>query len=211
MAGARAKKGDFAAAVAAAKKAVELDGNNPDFKRQLQSLEHLQELEGRLPGILKKEAQPASALERLEFARLCSQYKQLPFAGLKLFTEAFAAEPKLLEKQHSRYQAACAAAQVGCGLADDAGPLDEAQRTQWRKQALTWLTDALASLAKTEANGTPAQRKQLLDELYLWRRSAPLECVRDAAALKRLPESEQQAWTHLWQDVASLAEKVEEQ
>jgi tetratricopeptide (TPR) repeat protein len=208
-----ALKNQYAAAIQAIQTARDLGtGNVVLFADKLQQVQRVAELEPRLAGILKKETQPANAAECAEFADLCSRYKHQYQAALRLFTTAFATEPALADKWEwgYRFQAACSAAQVGCGLAKDAGNLDEGERARWRKQAWTWLQADLAVLSNLVPTKAIEQRKTVVATLGRWRRSLELACVRDEAALARLPATERAAWRALWEEVAALAQKAEQ-
>src|SRR5262249_13190886 len=134
----------------------------------LHQAETLAALDARLPQLLKGEAQPADAAERIQLGWLCQQrYKQFNAAAAHYYAEAFATEPKLgenLDAQH-RYDAACAAALAGCGTGKDADNLDDQQRAHLRQQALTWLRADLTAwrlhLDKDPENVGPEVLRQM--------------------------------------------------
>ena len=69
-----------------------------------------------------------------------------------------------------RIEAACAAAQAGCGMGEDVAELDEAAKAGWRKQALLWLRAEREAWAKWIAHHRPEfQAIGLPAEVYLSR------------------------------------------
>src|SRR5262249_52791378 len=103
-----------------------------------------------------------------------------------------------------RYNAACAAAQAGCGQGKDGDKVDDGERARLRQQALDWLRADLVLRGK-QAEGTPQARAVVLKTLQHWRTDPDLLGVRDESALARLPAEEQSGWRKLWADVAKLA------
>jgi hypothetical protein len=57
----------------------------------------------------------------------------------------------------------------------------------------------------------PAVKQAVRERLTHWQQDAELACVRDRGALDKLPESERQAWQQLWDDVAALLRRAEQQ
>jgi serine/threonine-protein kinase len=178
--------------------------------RWIQNCERLLELDRRLPAVLRGEAAPGSAAERVEFARLCQRHKQFYAAATRLFDEAFRAKPSppgALVAQN-RYDAACAAALAGCGQGRDASRLGDRKRARWRKQALAWLRADLAAWAKYLGPPKPANLALPRQALRHWQQDPDLAGVRDKAALAKLPEAERQEWAKLWGEVAALLAKA---
>jgi hypothetical protein len=153
---------------------------------------------------------PAGAVERLEFAGLCQATKRYA-AAARLYADAFAADPKLVEEMRAgrRYNAACAAALAAAGLGTDAAKLDDKDRARLREQALGWLRADLARWEKQAVSGTPQARVAVQKTLHRWQQDADLAGVRDAAALAKLPEAERAEWQKLWAEVAALLKKSE--
>jgi serine/threonine-protein kinase len=174
----------------------------------VRACERLVELDRRLPAVLRGEAEPASAAERLEFAQLCGQYKQHYASASRLDAEAFAADPRLandLGAQH-RYNAACYAALAAAGRGSE--PLPDKAAVMLRRQALLWLRDDLALYARLADGAEATARQTVRQRLAHWRQDSDLAAVRDKAALDILPDNEQQACRRLWGDVSTLLEKV---
>jgi serine/threonine-protein kinase len=124
--------------------------------------------------------------------------------------EAFAARPELAAdlRANRRYNAACMAARAGCGQGADAARFDDRQRARWRQQALDWLRAELALLDR-ELGRNPSQARMIVQvALPHWQHDADLGCVRDGAALARLPEAESGPWQKLWADVAALLDRA---
>jgi tetratricopeptide (TPR) repeat protein len=200
------QQGKFAQAVAALKRGHELGGRRADWPypsaRWVEECRRLGQLEGRLPAVLRGEAQPGSTAERTAFALLCYDRKHY-VAAASLLAGALTADPKLADDLNAgcRYDAACAAALAGCGQGSDAGPLDERERARWRKQALAWLRADLAVYRKLIEGGTPPDRRLARQRLRGWQHQQDLAGLRDPAALARLPGDEREACQQLWVEV----------
>jgi eukaryotic-like serine/threonine-protein kinase len=110
--------------------------------------------------------------------------------------------------QHAR--AAVHAALAAAGKSEDAGKLDDAERTRLRKQALDWLGADLAARSKQVESGKAADRAEVRRTMLHWQEDSDLAGIRDKAALEKLPPDEQKAFTQLWADVTALRKKAEE-
>jgi hypothetical protein len=168
-------------------------------------------LDARLPKILNGEDRPADAAERLLLARLCQQpYKQLNAAAARFYTEAFAADSKVLGDLRAPhgYSAACAAALAGCGRGTDAAGLDDAERSRLRRQALTWLRAQLAEWHKWSDGGEAKPRADTQQAMTIWLGDTNLARVRGPTALAGLPEAERRDWEKLWQEVEELGKRA---
>jgi serine/threonine-protein kinase len=171
------------------------------------------ELDRKLPAVLRGDAEPADAAERLALADLCHHpSKRLYAAAARLYADAFAAAPKLALDmgQQPRYSAACSAALAAAGQGEDARLLPDKVAVRLRRQALDWLKADLALYVQIAQRDVPATKRVVGWRLENWRQDADLASVRDRAALDRLPEAERQAWQQLWADVGALLKKVAE-
>jgi Flp pilus assembly protein TadD len=177
---------------------------------QLRECEQMLALAKKLPALLAGKVKPADAAEQVALARLCT-YKMRPAAATRFYADAFTSEPKLADDSQAghRYNAACTAAQAGCGQGKDDPRPDDKERTRLRQQALGWLRADLALWSK-QASGTQALRRAAQKALELWQKDTDLAGVRDDAALEKLPEGERAEWKKLWAEVAALLKKGEE-
>jgi tetratricopeptide (TPR) repeat protein len=207
-------QGRFAEAVCALKAGHDLGSRRANWKYRsaawVRQAESLVELDGKLDKVLKGEAQPAGAGERLAMARLCQHAsKQLHAAAARFFAGAFTAEPKLADdpRVQDRYSAACAAALAGCGRGKDAGALGAAERARLRGQALLWLRAELAAWGRRSASGRPEDRAAVQHNLSHWQKDLDFAGVR-GDALAKLPETEWLAWARLWADVEHALTKA---
>jgi Flp pilus assembly protein TadD len=176
----------------------------------LKHAEQMLELDGRLPAILKGEARPSGAGERIALAHLC-RYKMLYATSARFFTEAFNDDAKLTDcREARRYRAACAAALAGCGEGKDAARPDETERARLRGQALDWLRADLAAWIKHLEGSSPPERVAMRMALATWQHDLALAGVRDASSLARLPAAERDQWNKLWTDVAATLAKARE-
>jgi tetratricopeptide (TPR) repeat protein len=207
-------RGEFAQAQEAARRALDLlpprDGLRGRVSRWLPRCERGLALSAKLPAVLQGKARPADAAEALALAQLCQQHKQLYTAAARLYTGAFAAEPKLAEdlQAQNRYAAARSAALAAAGKGQDANQLDSNERGHWRQQALDWLRADLDARARQPADTKPAQRQAILQVLQHWRQDGDLAGVRDEKSLAALPAAQRDAWCKLWTDVAALLHKA---
>jgi WD40 repeat protein/Flp pilus assembly protein TadD len=208
-------KGRFAEARDAFRQALALVPKSDPFHalttQQLQQCERLMALDDKLSAVLKDEAKPADAIERLRLGMLCRQpYKKRYAAAARFYADAFTAEPKLaddLRYQH-RYHAAVAAALAAAGKGEDAAKLPEKEQVRLRKQALDWLRAQLAAWANVIEEGSPEARPVVQQTLAHWQRDADLASLRDKVVLAKLPETERAAFVRLWADVDTLLKKA---
>jgi serine/threonine-protein kinase len=212
LASALKRQGDFKEALEYAESGHRLGQRTPGWSQDtaglVQECRQLVALDELLPKVIRGEAQ-ATATEALALAALCQQYKRRYAAAARFFAEAFTLEPTQadnLEALH-RYHAACAAA-LAAGNGEDAGKLDDKERTRLRKQALDWLRADLAAYTHLAAKGKN-DRQLVQQRLTHWRQDTDLTALRDEKALSALPEAERKVWQKLWADVAALLSKVE--
>ncbi len=209
------KQGRFKESLAIFRRCHELGSKQPNWPfpspRWIRNTERLIELEKRLPAILQGETSPANPSEAVSFAQMCQQpYKKRYAASVRLYIDAFAADPKLvadLKEQH-RYNAACSAALIAAGQGEDARSVPDKERIRLRRLALTWLHDDLTAYAKLTEQNNPDAHKTIQQSLTHWRRDPDLASVRDSTALDRLADNERAAWQSLWRDVDELAKRV---
>jgi tetratricopeptide (TPR) repeat protein len=200
----------FTEALEAFRRARELGSKYYRIAPAVNECEQLVRLAPRLLAILQGEAEPAGAAERLSYAQLC-YFEKHYVAAARFWADAFAAEPKLGDEVPTchRYSAACAAALAGVGQGVDAKNLSELEQARWRQQALAWLQADLAYWAERLQQGDkqgPGEG-QWYFWLGLWQRHPDFAGVRDEAALRKLPEAEQQAWRNFWEEVETLRQR----
>ncbi len=107
-------------------------------------------------------------------------------------------------REGHRYHAARAAALAGFGRGEDADQLCEAERAEWRKQALAWLREDLETWRERSDGGSALLRGSIQKTLRRWRNDEALCGLRDPAALAPLPADERDACRCLWEDVDRL-------
>jgi serine/threonine-protein kinase len=157
-----------------------------------------------LTNFLDADYQPRENAERLAFLGAC-QVLNRTRATARLYADAFAAAPELVEDVRAghRFSAARAAAQVGCGLGADASALDEAERARWRSQAREWLQADLADWDRW-LEDDPAHRGDVRQALTRWRDDPDLASLRKAGELEKLPEDERRECLAVWAAVDDL-------
>jgi serine/threonine-protein kinase len=200
-------KGQVDEAIACFKKVIALDPKDATARTNLAKAERLAAVRDKLAAFQNGGYTPAGNDERLALAEWC-KIKKLPHTATRLYTAAFAADPKLaaadfFQAQH-RYHAACQAALAAGGQGNDAAKLDEPERTRLRQQARDWLRADLALRARQLGSGRPADRTAAQKALRHWQKDSDLAGIRDAAALAELPPEERAAYERLWTDVAEL-------
>jgi tetratricopeptide (TPR) repeat protein len=207
------KLGRFREALDAHRRGHELGSRDPNWRRPsakwVEQMERFVQLDDRLTQVLKKEGKPADAAERLALAEFCLIHKRLPTIALELYQQALT-EPNQAQGDlpaGTRYNAACAAALVASD--PDTAVLGAAERAKLRRSALQWLRSELANLVqqleKMPDKAWPAIPKQLAH----WQHDEDLGGIRDAEALKRLPEHERKEWEQFWADVEALRKRAE--
>jgi serine/threonine-protein kinase len=164
-----------------------------------------------LAAVVAISEQPVNDADRLELARHAQESFHKRYAvSVRLYTEAFDHDPKMLEdlnKQY-RYNAACAAALAGSGRDARNSDLNDAQRDKMRQQALAWLRADLAAWTKLADN--TKEHTRIRRTLQHRLQDTDLASVRDPKEVVKLPSEEQEAWKKLWADTAELLEKVQE-
>jgi hypothetical protein len=165
--------------------------------------------DARLRAIVKGEQRPKDVGERLQFARRAYELTRF-VAASRLWQEALKADPRLADDRRAqhRYNAACAAALVGCGRGKDDPPPSDDQKTKLRRQAFDWLTAELGAWSKLLATANKEQRGVILKTLEHWQQDTDLAGIRDDAELAKLPEAERVAFRKLWGDVDTLLKKA---
>ncbi len=192
-------------------------------------------IDKRLAAVIRGAA-PKDNRERLQLAYRAYETK-LNGASARLFAEALAADPELVQdhqRQHG-YNAACAAALAAgaktsptqsspikgetkhkkssplvgenTGGGADAR-LTEADRAKLRSQARAWLAAELKTWSDLLESAKPEQRRAIAETLKHWQQDTDLEAIRDGAALASLPENERKGWTSLWANVDALLKKA---
>jgi serine/threonine-protein kinase len=165
-----------------------------------------------LPAFLAGKYQPQDSDERLALlaARLASyQLQGLHGAAARLYSDVFAAEPKLAEavSEGTRYYAARTAALAGCGQGKDAGKLDDKERARLRQQALTWLRAELMTWGKRLDKEPAKARADVFNALRHWQQDSDFTGVR-GDAVDKLSQAERPPWRKLWVDVEELRRRA---
>ena len=151
----------------------------------------------------------ADAQEGAQLGDLCVQYKKRYDAAVRLYTNAFAADPKLAGDLRSerRYNAACSAALAAAGDGEDAAKLDAKERARLRQQALTWLRADLTAWAKLLDQQPDKARRDILKTMQHWQQDADFAHVH-GDSLAKLPEAERKKWQKLWDDLEALRQRA---
>ena len=202
-------QGKYSEALTALRRAHELGSKLPHWPYPtgdgVRQTERLVELEPKLPALLRGDAVPANARERLDLAQLAYDMG-LHATAVRFAAPAIASEPELVQDVTNaiRYNLACSAALAGCNKCKDQPPPDEAARATLRRQALDWLEADLKAWSTVAASGVLDRRSDARRMLEHWKDDADLAGVRDAEALDRLTVAEQADWRALWKRVDRL-------
>jgi tetratricopeptide (TPR) repeat protein len=203
-------RGQFPAALEPLQRAHELGSKRPGWRQPsaawLRSCRDYLKLDARLSAILEGGPQPSSAFDRLNLAQLCLKYRKRYLLAARYFTEGFDGKPPLTPGQQAdlRAAAARAAALAAAGKGVDAAKLSDEERASWRRQALSWLREALKEREKELAGGSVQASAAAQKELERWTTTPDLATVRDPDGLANLPAAERAAWQTFWADVAAL-------
>jgi tetratricopeptide (TPR) repeat protein/tRNA A-37 threonylcarbamoyl transferase component Bud32 len=207
-------KGDLEGGIAAYQQALSIDPKNRLALGNLPQAQRLRALQLRLPDVLTGKDKPESPAEACDFANLCLQPFEKRYAdAVRLFEDAFAADPKLTEdlKAGHRYNAACSAALAGCGKGRDADKLKDKDRAKLREKALAWLRADLALRRRQASSKEAAQSQDAVASLSHWQKDPDLAGVRPGPDRVAMPDEERAAWDKLWDDVKTtlaLAQKA---
>jgi serine/threonine protein kinase/Tfp pilus assembly protein PilF len=164
-------------------------------------------IKDRLPKVLA--GQQTTAAEQLALAELCATYAKRYRDAVRLYAGAFLDQPGLAEdlRDGYRYRASRAALLASAGKGEGTGPLNEAEKTRLRRQALTWLQAELQACKELLQDAVPT----LTDcqrQLDLWRRDPDLAPVREPKQLAELPAGERKAWQELWAEVDRVLQQI---
>jgi tRNA A-37 threonylcarbamoyl transferase component Bud32 len=208
------QKAEYAESAAYLKAARELAGPQDPRAQPLAAAagtaDKMARLTERLPAILRGEAAPADATEKVLLARICLQKRRLPATAARFFKEAFAAESALADDmiERHRYLAARAAALAGTGKGEDGAKLSAKEQAGWRKQALRWLRADLRFWNGAAHSGQGQVAVAVQRILRGSQTEADLQGVRQADALAGLPPDEELAWQSFWREVEDLIRQV---
>jgi tetratricopeptide (TPR) repeat protein len=209
------QKGQFRQAVEALRRGHQLGIRRDDWtypsRSWLRQAEKMARLDDRLPAVLDGKDKPNNAAEHLGFAQLCQLHRHRYAAAARFYQEAFAAQPALaadLQAGH-RYNAACAAAQAGCGQGKDADKLDDKERARLRQQALDWLRADLDAWRRLLDRLPDKGRPVLIKRMQHWQSDVDFAGLRGPQALARLPDAERPAWQKLWAGVAATLARAQ--
>jgi tetratricopeptide (TPR) repeat protein len=113
-------------------------------------------------------------------------------------------QPDLTDEPRSyfRYNAACSALKCAEGQGVDAPP--QAERPEYRRQALEFLTTHLVAKRKLAATDTARVNR----EIQHWFKDDDLASVRGPEAIAQLPSDERDAWSLLWEEVRALRDQT---
>lgn len=188
---------------------------NPDdekigerIDKRLEKCAEVQKLEEALPAILKGEAEPKDADEKITLAEICSRNLDKNLEAAKFYQEALKQDPKLLDPPAPhQYNLACVYLLVADGKGEGADTLTDEARTQYRTEARELLHDARQRWAKMDPDPKNESRDPL-DALRYWRFDPDLAPIREPDQLAKLPESERTQWQTFWAEHDEIIEKL---
>jgi tetratricopeptide (TPR) repeat protein len=208
------EEGRFAEALASLRRGHALGSQRPGWPypsaQWVMQAQQVFDLDSRLAAVLAGKVQPKDARELFNLGLFCARYRKRYATAVGLFTDAFAADPRLSADLNVPYRMTavhCVALAVA-GKGKDAGTLNDQKRTRLRKQALDWLRADLE--ANTALAGKADSRRVVQQRLAHWLKDDDLAGVRDDKFLAGLPEPERKEWRKLWADIGALLKKVED-
>ncbi len=171
--------------------------------------EQMVAIEKKLPAILRGEAKPANAAERVAIAQFCYD-KQLHATAARFWTEAFQAEAKLADDMtaQNRYTAACSAALAGASKSKEDPPPSAEAQGKLRQQALDWLRADRGYWSTTAEGGSPQSMAAVIRTLQHWKTDPDLAGIRDTDALERLSDAERTALRAFWSEVEATLKRA---
>jgi tetratricopeptide (TPR) repeat protein len=154
----------------------------------------------RVLGLLQGRHAPQNGNERLTFAALCAARHDL-LSAARLYAETLKEQPALCDDRalQNRFRAAQCAARIAGSTT-----VDEATKTQWRRQAREWLNAELLVWSNTISTGAASDRSQAAAALHDWKTIVELEAVRGPQFLNKLTKEESASWLSLWAEVDRL-------
>jgi serine/threonine protein kinase/tetratricopeptide (TPR) repeat protein len=163
-----------------------------------------------LPAFLEGKYQPQDNDERLALVGEC-QFTNRSAALARLFADAFTADPKLAEDTppRHRWKAARAAALAGSGHGEDAAHLEESEKKKWRSQGKQWLLADLDIYKQILAVNPTGNGNVLRFVLKECQTDPDLAGLFEPAELEKLSADERKEWLAIWDEVRSLAKRVE--
>jgi serine/threonine protein kinase/tetratricopeptide (TPR) repeat protein len=207
------RRGRFTEAEASYRRALDLlpfgDPRRANWSSHLQRCQRWQTQDKNLPAVLAGKL-PDNVADLLDYYQFCSATRRY-HAAARLCAEAFRIYPEVADQAGGvhRYNAACYAAQAGCGKGLDAGKLEDAERARLRWQALSWLQAQLAPARKSLARDGAKAGQVVWQAMQGWLADPDFSGVRGNEALSRLPAEERTAWRKLWSEVAQLSAEAE--
>jgi eukaryotic-like serine/threonine-protein kinase len=206
-----------------------LAANSERLSSELQKLERQVILEDRLQDVREGNYLPTDNREWSDLVELC-WYRNLTYTAVRLYTEAFAADPQLADGRWSvdRFNAACFAARAAAGDGEDAARIGQPERERLSQQALEWLRADLQLLDETLQSAAPlwigvlsgttdipspvlvGDLPRVQRRLRHYERDPDLTSIRDPKALAQLPDEQRRGFIQLWSNVAQLLQQVED-
>jgi uncharacterized protein (TIGR02996 family) len=166
------RRGNLAEAEKWYRKAVRAAPMNGYFRQILDGVVERAKRLTRLEEIAAGRARPATPAEAIELAILAASHRRYGL-GVRLYSEAFAADPALADplKYPHRYWAACDAVRAPTGKDRERPQVEPAEWSRLTGLALKWLRADLARW--TSQAKDPKQRQQVRDQLTDWTNERP--------------------------------------
>src|SRR5262249_36815945 len=125
--------------------------------------------------------------------------------AVRLYREAFAADPQVAEEltEDVRLTAACAAVHASGDKATD-----EKERARLVSDALTWLSADLVAWSAVLCEKNEAGRILLMQKLNRWKNRGDLVWIRDAEQVRELSTEQQAKCRTLWRKVDRLLQEA---
>jgi tetratricopeptide (TPR) repeat protein len=108
------------------------------------------------------------------------------------------------------YNAACAATLAGCESGGGEPELNELERSRWREQARSWLSEDLKYWTGLSHSSRLDDLRQAAATLAYWQTDPDLAGLREAARIAQLSDQERASCEQLWARVNSLLTLVQE-
>jgi tetratricopeptide (TPR) repeat protein len=204
------RRGHFPAAMESHRQAAARARNAIDFRPRgaddAAELAHLAKLTEQMAAVLRGDRK-LDPIDRLPFARICAAQEKF-VAAIQFYSEALAADPKLVDNYRAAYRIAAAAAAMmaGLGKGSEGKELSSEQRITYRQRARELLATEVTSLEKQMATADQAKFFAIQEVMRGWGGESLFGDIQFDPGVFLPGEREQ--WQRLWEKVDELAQRA---
>jgi serine/threonine-protein kinase len=165
------------------------------------------QLEPRLLRLARREEMPSKEGDYAILSQLCiiKGYHCSRYILMKQFLEL--SRGRFHPNEELLISLTESALQAGLAQSKDSVLLDERQRGEALGQGLRWMTEVADRIEAGQKHADPKRRAHAQSVLQQIHQSKTLAQTRSSAGLARFPQSEQHAWSRLWDQLAPGADR----